>query len=135
VKVKVESPTARLDQKVRRQQAKEKPSRLRRRSERLCAQEPRSTCLRCAGSSCGYVAVDAVVRLKVIVKLSGDLLEISLKRLLSIGGGYADAWNCPAGGCDGLALTSGGHHDSLSDLSCFSFQGSYDVWVRTEVQA
>jgi hypothetical protein len=30
-----------------------------------------------------------VVRLKVIVKLSGDLLEISLNRLLPIGGGYA----------------------------------------------
>src|SRR3981189_3410589 len=76
----------------------------------------RPVCLRCAGSSCGYVAVDAVVSLKVIVKLSGDLLEISLKRLLSIGGGYADAWNCPAGGCDGPALTSGGHHDALSDV-------------------
>ena len=49
----------------------------------------RPVCLRCAGSSCGYVAVDAVVSLKVIVKLSGDLLEISLNRLLSIGGGYA----------------------------------------------
>jgi len=67
----------------------------------------RPVCLRCAGSSCGYVAVDAVVRLKVIVKLSGDLLEISLKRLLSIGGGYADAWNCPAGGCDGPAADLG----------------------------
>jgi hypothetical protein len=43
----------------------------------------RPVCLRCAGSSCGYVAVDAVVRLKVIVRLSGDLLEISLNRLLS----------------------------------------------------
>src|SRR6478752_3200336 len=57
--------------------------------------------LRCApsaGSSCGYVAHGAVVRLKVIVKISGDLLEISLNRLLSIGGGYARAWNCQGRG-------------------------------------
>jgi hypothetical protein len=39
-----------------------------------------------------------VVRLKVIVKISGDLLEISLNRLLSIGGGYARAWNCQGRG-------------------------------------
>src|SRR6476620_10281233 len=51
-----------------------------------------------AGSSCGYVAHGAVVRLKVIVKISGDLLEISLNRLLSIGGGYARAWNCQGRG-------------------------------------
>jgi hypothetical protein len=45
-----------------------------------------------------HVAVDAVVRLKVIVRLSGDSLEISLNRLLSIGGGYARAWNCQGRG-------------------------------------
>ena len=50
------------------------------------------------GITVTYGAVAAVALLKVIVKLSGDLLEISPKRLLSIGGGYARAWNCQGRG-------------------------------------